>query len=58
MEKIDKHYISEIDKQLAAFDATHANSPSQQMEIDKYRRINQLRDIPTAQTAEDDDLWR
>ena len=44
MRKIDKHYVSEIDKKLAQFDATHPKSRSQQAEYDKYQRIHQMRD--------------
>lgn len=44
MRKIDKHYVSVIDKTLAEFDATHPRSAAQQTEYNKYQRINQLRD--------------
>ncbi len=57
MAKIDKHYVSEIDKQMADFDAKHPKSPSQQAEIDKYRAIHQLRDIPTPAKPMDDEIW-
>lgn len=57
IKKIDKHYVSEIDKKMAAFDATHAKSPEQQAEIKKYRRIDQLRDVPTDVCIEKDELW-
>lgn len=46
MQKLDKRFVSEIDKKLAAFDANHRNSPAQQAEIDKYARIYALRDNP------------
>lgn len=46
MKKLDKQFVSEIDKKLADFDATHPKSASQQAEIDKYQRIHALRDIP------------
>jgi hypothetical protein len=42
--KTDKHYISEIDKKLAEFDQSHANTPSQQAEIDKHQRVFDQRD--------------
>jgi hypothetical protein len=48
MSKIDKHFVSEIDKKMAEFDAAHKKSPSQQAEIDKYKRIYELRDEPLA----------
>lgn len=54
--KIDKRFVSEIDKKMAEFDATHAKSASQKAEIDKYQKIYQLRDVPTEQSLEDD-LW-
>lgn len=47
MSKIDKHFVSGIDKTLAQFDIAHAKSPAQQMEYDQYQRIYQLRDTPT-----------
>lgn len=58
MKKIDKHFISEIDKKMAEFDNTHPNSISQQAEVDKYQRIYQLRDVATVQTTKNDDLWQ
>lgn len=47
MKRTDKHYISEIDKRLAEFDQSHPKTPSQKTEIDKYKRIYELRDNPT-----------
>ena len=58
MSKIDKHFVSEIDKKLAEFDATHQKSAAQQAEYDKYRRIYQLRDVPTDLAKADEDLWK
>lgn len=63
MRKIDKHYVSDIDKKLAEFDATHPKSRSQQAEYEKYQRIYRLRDSETAGTPEaalnkDEDLFR
>ena len=58
MRKIDKHFVSEIDKKLAAFDATHAKSPAQQAEFDKYRQLYQRRDVPTDEGLDNDELWR
>lgn len=57
MRKIDKHYVSDIDKKLAEFDATHPKSRSQQAEYDKYQRIYQLRDSEATSTSEDNDLF-
>jgi len=58
MKKIDKHYVSEIDKKLAEFDETHPKSAAQQAEYDKYQHIYQLRDVPTDENVEKDDLWK
>lgn len=44
MKKIDKHFISEIDKKLLVFDVMHAKTESQLAEYDKYQRIYALRD--------------
>jgi hypothetical protein len=44
MNKIDKHFVSEIDQFLTAFDQTHAKTPSQVKEIEKHARIAKLRD--------------
>ncbi|HCA90276.1 MAG: hypothetical protein CMF38_03065 [Legionellaceae bacterium] len=41
---IDKSFISPIDTFLHKFDQTHDKSASQVQEIDKYKRINNLRD--------------
>lgn len=57
MRKIDKHYVSEIDKKLAEFDATHAKSPAQQAEFNKYQSIYRKRDVPTDCTVTED-LWK
>lgn len=57
MSKIDKHFISEIDKKMAEFDATHANSSAQQAEFNKYQKIFHLRDVPTTQPVEKETLW-
>lgn len=58
MAKIDKHFVSEIDKKLAEFDAKHAKSAAQQAEHDKYQRIYHLRDVPTDAVSQDDELWK
>ena len=47
---IDKAYVSEYDKLLKNFDREHALSESQLQEINKYKRINALRDA-SATTA-------
>lgn len=45
MKKVNKQFVSEIDKKLDEFNKTHPKSPSQQSEIDKYKIIHQLRDV-------------
>ena len=57
MKKIDKHYVSEIDKKMAEFDASHAKSPEQKAEIKKYQWIHQHRDIAIDSAADKDGLW-
>lgn len=57
MGKIDKHFVSEIDKKMAEFNATHPRSAAQQAEYDKYQRIYRLRDVPTEQVVKGDDIW-
>lgn len=57
MKNIDKQFVSEIDKKMAEFDATHSKSASQQAEIEKYRKIHQLRDVPTELKSKEDKLW-
>lgn len=44
MKKVDKHFISEIDKIFQKFDAEHPKSKSQLAEISKYQRVFELRD--------------
>lgn len=58
MKKIDKHFVSEIDKKLAEFDSTHPKSASQQAESEKYQRIYQQRDTPTDADKQKEDLWK
>ncbi|MCH9770480.1 MAG: hypothetical protein K0U12_06335 [Gammaproteobacteria bacterium] len=50
MKKINKHYVSEIDRRLAEFDAAQPKSAAQQAEIDKYQAIHQLRDNAEAES--------
>lgn len=53
---IDKAYVSEYDKFLQRFDATHEKSLSQQKEINKHQRIARLRD-GIEQQAGDSPIW-
>ncbi len=46
-QKMDKHYVSAIDKHLAEFDRSHMPSASQKAEIEKYRQVYEKRDKPT-----------
>jgi hypothetical protein len=43
-------FVSGIDLYLAEFDRVHAFSASQQSEITKYQRVNELRDQPLTET--------
>jgi hypothetical protein len=45
---IDKAYVSPYDEFLFRFDHDHAKSASQQKEINKHRRIAELRDNQTS----------
>lgn len=57
-QKIDKNFVSDIDKRLVKFDKTHPKSASQLAEITKYKRIYELRDNPNAKkSAQDKDIW-
>lgn len=52
--RLDRSYVSEVDKFLSDFDAEHSiKTPAQQREIDKHARIAKLRDEPDADQAED-----
>jgi len=57
MVKIDKHFVSEIDKKMAKFDATHEKSAAQQAEFEKYQRIYKMRDVPMECTGQSD-IWK
>jgi S-adenosylmethionine:tRNA-ribosyltransferase-isomerase (queuine synthetase) len=58
MNKRDKHFVSEIDKKMIQFNATHEKSAAQQTEFNKYQVIYAKRDTVIAQpTATQDTLW-
>ena len=57
MGKVDSNYVSDIDKKLAEYNATHPKTASQQVEIDKYQRIHQLRDQAVDQADVEEDIW-
>ena len=50
--KIEKNYVSPLDRFLYHFDQEHpALSASQQKEIAKYSRISRLRDLPSTKDS-------
>ena len=57
MKKINRHFVSEIDKAMAKFNKTHELSASQRKEKEKYAKIHGLRDNPTELPLDDDSLW-
>lgn len=58
MSSIDKHFVSDIDKKMAEFDATHPKSAAQKAEYEKYQRIFQRRDTSTNTDNSTIDLWK
>lgn len=54
---IDKAYVSQYDKLLRKFDQEHEPSESQLQEINKYKRINALRDDATTADTKDSTEW-
>jgi hypothetical protein len=58
MRKIDKHYVSDIDKKLAEFDAANPKSRAQQAEYDKYQKIYRMRDEVSNTHLETEDLFK
>lgn len=57
MKKLNKHFVSEIDKKLKHFNETQPRSASQLSEIDKYNKIFELRDNPNATQDLQGDIW-
>jgi hypothetical protein len=57
MGRVSKLYVSEIDKKLAEYNKTHPRTASQQEEIDKYARIDQMRDTSVEQCEPEEDIW-
>lgn len=45
------HYVSKIDQMLDEFDEKQGKSPAQKAEINKYARLNQLRDVKNINDA-------
>lgn len=54
---IDKAYVSPYDKLLRQFDQEHAPSESQLQEINKYKRINALRDNGLTEDSKSSTEW-
>jgi hypothetical protein len=57
MSKINRYYVSEIDKKMAEFNRSHKRSKSQQQEYDKYQAIYAKRDQTSINTDSDDINW-
>lgn len=57
MGRATKTYISEIDKFLNDYNEKHPKTASQQVEIDKYARIDKLRDRAIDQPEPEEDIW-
>lgn len=52
------YYTSHLDEFLAYFNTSNTKlSPSQRKEIEKYRRIYNLRDKPQQASSSKQDLW-
>lgn len=57
MRKLNKHFVSDIDKKLVEFNQSNPRSASQQAEIEKYNKIFELRDNPDAKQDYQGDIW-
>ena len=57
MSKINRYYVSEIDKKMAEINRTHKRSNSQQKEHDKYQAIYAKRDQAITDSDADDINW-
>lgn len=53
---IDKFYVSEFDKMMRQFDASHPRSISQLKEIEKHQKIAHLRDNERDKNS-NDKIW-
>lgn len=42
--RFNKGFISDLDRLISEFDRNHEPTPAQKHEMEKYRRINELRD--------------
>ena len=57
MRKLNKHFVSDIDKKLAEFNESNPRSASQQAEIEKYNKIFELRDNPNVEQDFQGSIW-
>lgn len=57
MKKINRYFVSNIDKAIAEFNKTHEKSPAQKQEREKYNKIHSLRDTIIESEEIDKDLW-
>ncbi|PHQ81111.1 MAG: hypothetical protein COB66_03095 [Coxiella sp. (in: Bacteria)] len=57
MKKVNKHFVSDIDKKLAEFNASRPRSASQLSEIEKYQKIFALRDNPEVTHTSQGSIW-
>jgi hypothetical protein len=53
---VDKFYVSPYDKMMREFDVTHDKSISQIKEIEKHKKISNLRDHPIESDPKDK-IW-
>ncbi|MCH9644478.1 MAG: hypothetical protein K0U29_03000 [Gammaproteobacteria bacterium] len=57
MEKTNKHFVSEIDQELAKFDREKKPSEAQRDETKKYKKICKLRDEPIKLNEDMGNIW-
>ena len=57
MEKTNKHFISDIDIELAKFNQSHQATSAQQFEINKYKTIENLRDFEKSKNDKMGNIW-
>ena len=57
MKKVNKRFVSEIDKKLVDFNESQPRSDSQVAEMAKYDHIIELRDNPTPAAEDQGSIW-
>ena len=57
MKKINRYFVSNIDKAIAEFNKTHEKSASQKHEKEKYEEIYSRRDTANETSEDNQDLW-